>query len=106
MCYASDKAIGAVLGQRTGRVPHVICYASRIVDHAQRNYTTTKKELYAVVFALEKFRPYLLGVKVIVFSNHAALKALLQKNNSKPRLITWVLLLQEFDIKIVDRPGA
>ena len=62
--------------------------------------------MYAVVFPLEKFRPYLLGVKVIVFSNHAALKALLQKNDSKPRLIRWVLLLQEFHVKIANRPGA
>ena len=58
------------------------------------------------MFALEKFRSYLLGVKVIVFSNHATLKALLQKNDSKSRLIRWVLLLQEFDIEIVDKPGA
>jgi len=58
------------------------------------------------VFALEKFRLYLLSVKVIVFSNHATIKALLEKNDSKPRLIRWVLLLQEFDIKIVDRPRA
>jgi len=58
------------------------------------------------VFALEKFRPYLLDVKVLVFYDHAALKALLQKNDSKPRLIRWVLLLQEFDIRIVDTPGA
>ena len=61
---------------------------------------------YAIVFALEKFRSYLLGVKVIVYSEHAALKALLQKNETKPRLIRWVLLLQEFDIEILDKPGA
>ena len=58
------------------------------------------------MFTLEKFRSYLLGVKVIVFSDHAALKALLQKNDSKPRLIRWVLLLQEFDVEIVDKPGV
>ena len=62
MCDASDKAVGAVLGQRVGKVPHVIYYASRTLD----NYTTTEKEMYAVVFALEKFCPYLLGVKVTV----------------------------------------
>jgi len=87
MCDTTDKAIGAVLGQRTGRVTHVICYASRTLHHAQRNYTTIEKNLYDVVFALEKFRPYLLGMKVIVFFDHAALKALFQKNDSKPRLI-------------------
>ena len=58
------------------------------------------------MLALEKFHSYLLGVKVIVFSNHTVLKALLQKSDSKPRLIRWVLLLQEFDIDIVDKPGA
>jgi len=67
MCDASDKVVGAILGQRTGRLPNIICYASRTLDYAQRHYTTTEKELYATVFALEKFRPYLLGVKVIHF---------------------------------------
>ena len=52
--------------------------------------------MYAVVFALEKFRPYLLGVKVTVYTNRSAIKYLLSKNDSKPRLIRWVLLLQEF----------
>jgi len=107
MCNASDKAVGAVLGQRTGGVPYAICYASQTLDHAQRHYTPTEKELYAIVFALEKFRPYLLGVKVVILSNYAALKALLKKNDFKPKPIRWVILLQEFDIKIVvDRPGA
>ena len=76
-----------VLSQRVGRVSHVICYASLTLYHTQRNYTTTEKELYGVVFALEKFCSYLLGVNIIVFSDHAALKTLLQKNNSKYRLI-------------------
>ena len=67
MCNASEKAVGVVLGQIVGRVPHVIRYASRTLDHAQRNYTTIEKELYVVVFALEKFRSYLLGVKVSLF---------------------------------------
>ena len=98
MCDASDKAVGAVLGQRVGKVPHVIYYASRTLDPAQCNYTTTEKEMYAVVFALEKFRPYLLGVKVTVYSDHSALKHLLEKKDSKPRLIRWMLLLQEFQL--------
>lgn len=55
ICDASDRAIGAVLGQRVGRVPHVIYYASRTLDDAQCNYTTTEKELFAIVFVLEKF---------------------------------------------------
>jgi hypothetical protein len=65
-----------------------------------------KKELLAIVFALDKFRSYLLGFKVIVFSYHAALKYLLAKKESKPRLTCWILLLQEFDLEIKDRRGA
>ncbi|KAL0282420.1 UNVERIFIED_CONTAM: Retrovirus-related Pol polyprotein from transposon.6 [Sesamum angustifolium] len=106
MCDASNHAIGAVLGQRIGKEPHVIYYASRMLDNTQSNYTTTEKELLAVVFALEKFRHYLLGTKFVVFSDHAALKYLLSKKEAKPRLIRWILLLQEFDLTIKDKKGA
>ncbi|KAL0408192.1 UNVERIFIED_CONTAM: Retrovirus-related Pol polyprotein from transposon.6 [Sesamum radiatum] len=106
MCDASNHAIGAVLGQRVGKDPHAIYYVSRMLDGAQSNYTTTEKELLAIVFALEKFRPYLLGTKVIVYSDHAALKYLLSKKDAKPRLLRWILLLQEFDLTIKDKKGA
>ena len=66
MCDASNYAVGAVLGQRIGKSAHAIYYASRTLDNAQRNYSTTEKELFAVVFALEKFRSYLLGAKVVI----------------------------------------
>ncbi|CAN6706481.1 unnamed protein product [Malus baccata var. baccata] len=106
MCDASDYALGAVLGQRKDKRPHVIYYASRTLNDAQLNYSTTEKELLAVVFALDKFRSYLIGTKVIVFTNHAALKYLLTKKEAKPRLIRWMLLLQEFDIEIRDKKGS
>lgn len=95
LCDASDYAIGAVLGQRVNKLPHVIYYASCTLNDAQLNYSTTEKELLVVIFALEKFRSYLIGAMVIVFSDHAALKYLLSKK-AKPRLIRWILLLQEF----------
>ncbi|CAL2247858.1 unnamed protein product [Prunus armeniaca] len=106
MCDASDYALGAVLGQRKDKKPHVIYYASRTLNDAQLNYSTTEKELLAIVFALDKFRSYLLGTKVIIYSDHAALKYLLTKKEAKPRLIHWMLLLQEFDVEIRDKRGC
>ena len=106
MCDASDFAIGAFLGQRVNKLPHVIYYASRTLNDAQLNYSTTEKELLAVVFGLEKFRSYLVGSKVIVYSDHAALRFLLTKKDAKPRLIRWILLLQEFDLEIQDKNGS
>ena len=70
------------------------------------NYTTIEKELLAVVYALEKFRPYILGSKIIIYTDHAALKYLFSKKEAKPRLIRWVLLLQEFDLEIRDKKGS
>ncbi|XP_059431555.1 uncharacterized protein LOC132165068 [Corylus avellana] len=106
MCDASDYAVGAVLGQRNGKASHAIYYASRTLNDAQRNYSTTEKKLLAVVFALEKFRSYLLGTKIIVYSDHAALRYLMTKKEAKPRLIRWILLLSEFDLEIKDKRGT
>jgi hypothetical protein len=106
MCDASDFAVGAVLGQKIDKASHVIYYASRTLDMAQTHYATIEKELLAIVFALEKFRSYLLGAKVIVYTDHAALRYLFAKKESKPRLMRWVLLLQEFDLELKDKKGA
>ena len=106
MCDASDYAVGAVLGQGLDKKPTAICYASKTLIEAQINYMTTEKELLAVVYALEKFRPYILGSKIIIYTDHAALKYLLSKKESKPRLIRWVLLLQEFYLEIKDKKGS
>ncbi|RDX97082.1 Retrovirus-related Pol polyprotein from transposon 17.6, partial [Mucuna pruriens] len=99
-------ASNSTLGARVGKQPHVIAYASRTMDPTLVNYTTTEKELLVIMFSFDKFRSYLLGSKVIVFSDHATLKYLLKKLDAKPRLIWWMLLLQEFDLKIRDKKGA
>ena len=106
MCNTSDYAVGAVYGQWLDKKPTVICYASKTLIEAQINYTTTEKELLAVVYALEKFQPYILGSKIIIYTDHAALNYLLSKKEAKPRLIRWVLLLQEFDSEIKDKKGS
>ena len=103
MCDASDYA---VLGQRKGRVFHAIYYASKVLNDAQLNYATTKKEMLAIVYALEKVRSYLVGSTVIVYTDHATIKYLLTKADSKPRLIRWILLLQEFDLVIQEKKGS
>ena len=99
MCDASNFAVSEVLGQRIGKKLIAVCYASKMLADAQLHYTTTENELLAVIFALEKFRPYVLGSKIIVYTDHATLKYLLYKKEAKPRLIRWVLLLKEFDFR-------
>ena len=106
MCDASDYVVGAVLGQRKNKFFHAIYYASKVLNENQINYSTTEKELLAVIFSLEKFRSYLIGSKVIVFTDHATLKYLLTKGDTKPRLLRWILLLQEFDLEIRDKKGV
>ena len=103
MCDASDFAIGAVLGQREDGKPYVIYYASKTLNNPQRNYTTTEKELLAVVFALDKLCAYLVGSFIVVFTDHSTLKYLLTKQDAKARLIRWILLLQEFNLHIKDK---
>jgi hypothetical protein len=105
MCDASDFAVGALLGQRINKVPYAIYYDSRLLNDAQLNYSTTKKKLLVVRFALEKFRSYLIRCMVIVLTDHTALRYLFAQKDAKPRLIRWVQLLQEFDHEIKDKKG-
>nr|GEX01814.1 reverse transcriptase domain-containing protein [Tanacetum cinerariifolium] len=102
----SDYAIGAVMGQRKTKHFQPIHYASKTMTNAQAHYTTTGKELLDVVYAFEKFRPYLVLSKTIVYTDHSTLKYLLAKQDAKPRLLWWILLLQEFDVIIHDKKGA
>ncbi|RDX83971.1 Retrovirus-related Pol polyprotein, partial [Mucuna pruriens] len=95
MCDASNFALGAILGQR-----------AEVGKPVNLNYTTNEKELLAIVFALDKFCSYLLGSNIIIFSDHAVLRFLVKKLDTKPRLIRWMLLLQEFNIEIRDKKGA
>nr|GEZ47629.1 reverse transcriptase domain-containing protein [Tanacetum cinerariifolium] len=103
MCDASDFAIGAVLGQRKTKHFQQIHYASKTMTDAQAHYTTTEKELPAAVYAFEKTQPYLVLSKSIVYTDHSALKYLFNKQDAKPRLLRWVLLMQEFDIIVLDK---
>ena len=86
---------------------NVIHYASKTLDSAQKNYAITEKEFFSYcVLLVISFRPYIVDSKVTIHTGHAAIKYLRDKKDAKPRLISWVLLLQEFDLHIVDRKGA
>nr|GFC50285.1 retrovirus-related Pol polyprotein from transposon 17.6 [Tanacetum cinerariifolium] len=102
MCDASDFAVGAVLGQRIDKHFRPIHYASKTMNQTETNYTTTEKEMLAVVYAFEKFRSYLIMNKSIVYTDHSTLKYLFAKKDTKARLLRWILLLQEFDFKVIN----
>ncbi|GKA71031.1 reverse transcriptase domain-containing protein [Tanacetum coccineum] len=106
MCDASDFAVGVVLGQKVGKNFYPIYFASKTLNPAQQKYTVAEKELMAAVFAFDKFRSDLILSKTIVHTDHSASKHLFKKQDAKPCLIQWILLLQEFDIEIKDGKGT
>nr|GEU91507.1 hypothetical protein [Tanacetum cinerariifolium] len=99
MCDASDYAVGAVLGQIIEKNFRPIHYASKTMNQAEANYTTTEKEMLAVVYAFKKFHSYLIMNKSIIYTDHSNLKYLFSKKDAKTRLLCWILLLHEFDFK-------
>nr|GFB15608.1 reverse transcriptase domain-containing protein [Tanacetum cinerariifolium] len=101
-----DYAVGAVLGQRIKKHFWPIHYARKTMNQAEANNTTTEKEMLAIVYAFKKLRSYLIMNKSIVYTDHSALKYLFTKKDAKARLLRWILLLQEFDFKVIDTRGA
>ncbi|GJT39140.1 reverse transcriptase domain-containing protein [Tanacetum coccineum] len=96
--YRSNFAVGAVLGQRIDGKFKPIYYASKTLNNAQEHYTTTEKELLAVVFSFDKFCQYLILSKTLVYTNHSALKYLFIKEDAKPRLIRSFVKLENPDL--------
>jgi hypothetical protein len=101
---ASDKAIGVVLGQQEDKIPFAIYFINKKLSGAEMNYIVTKKEFLAVVYAINKFRHYVTGYLVFVHTNHVSIRYLMNKTDINGRIIRWILLLQEFDLTILDKP--
>ena len=102
---ASDTAIGSVLGHEEDKKPYAIYYISKNLSPIELNYTVTEKEFLAVIHDVNKFRHYITRYPVFLYTDHSAIKFLANKPVTNGRVTIWLILLQEFDITIKDRPG-
>lgn len=102
---ASDYTIGVVLGHKDNSIENAIYFISKNLQRPELIYTVTEKELLAVAYALNKFRHYVTGYQIFFHIDHAAIRYLMNKPTISGRLARWLLLLQEFDITIIDKPG-
>ena len=83
-----------------------IYYVRKNLNETQETYTITEKEMLVIVYYCDKFRPYILGSKVTLYTDHTIIRYLMMKKDSKSRLVHWVLFLQEFDMEIKDKKGS
>ena len=103
---ASSIALGIILAQPgDGGIDHPIAFASRKLSSTERNYTTTEREGLAMVYALHKFRHYLLGSHFKMFTDHSTLKYLVNKPVLGGKICRWLLLFQEYDFEIIVKQG-
>jgi len=103
---ASSIALGAVLAQEgEGEIDHPVDFSSRNLSTAENNYTTIEREGLAMVYALQKYRHYLLGGHFRMYTNHSALRYLVNKPVLGGRICRWLLLFQEYDFEIIVKPG-
>lgn len=104
-CDASNEGIGAVLCQKTDDSDQPVAYLSRKLNDCEKRYSASEKELLSVVYAVEKFRPYIDGVHFTVITDHKALVWLHKMKDPHGRLARWAMKLQQFSFDIAHRPG-
>ena len=98
-------AIGAVLGQKEDKKPYAIYYIRNNLSPTELNYIVTEKEFLDVIHAVNKFRHYITGYPVVLYTDHSVIKYIANKTITNGRVTRWLILLQEFDITIKDRLG-
>ncbi|GFX63746.1 hypothetical protein TNCV_215461 [Trichonephila clavipes] len=103
---ASHESVGAVLSQEIGGQEHVIAYFSKCLSKPERNYCVTRKELLAIVKAVENFHPYLYGRRFMLRTDHASLTWLLNFKNPEGQIAMWIQRLREYDVEIRHRKGS
>lgn len=101
---ASNKFLGEALGQIYDKLPYVIYFISKKFSKAEFNYTIIEKELLAIIHSLNKFRHYITRYQNFLHTNHATIKYLMNKPDVNARIIRWFLLLERFDLTIIDKP--
>ena len=104
-CACRCLALGVILAQPGEGLDHPIAFSRKKLSSADRNYTTTEREGLVIVYALQKIRHYLLGAHFKMFTNHSALKYLVNKPVLGGRIYRWLLLFQEYDFEIIVKPG-
>lgn len=104
-CDASDFGVGAVLTQGQNDDERVISYLSRSLTKSERRYSTTEKECLAVLFAIEKLRPYIEGTHFTVVTDHYSLKWLNSIKDPVGRIARWAVRLQQYDFEVIHRKG-
>jgi len=103
---ASNFALGAMLSQNPNKtIDRPIYYANRLMNSAKKNYTTTEKEILAMIYVVKKFRHYLLGNNFTFFVDHQALLYLVNKPIVTSQIARWLLLLQKIDFKVIFKPS-
>ena len=102
---ALDTSLGVVLGQKDNQITHAIYSISKNLTPTEYNYTVTEKEFLAIVYSVNKFKHYITGYEVFINIDHSAIRFIMNKPITNGRITRWLLLLQEFNITIVDRLG-
>jgi len=100
-----EKYIAAYLGQIDEKFPYTIYFINKNLSKFELNYTVTEKELLAVVHSLNKFRHYTTSYQIVVHTDHVAIRYLMNKPDVNAKIIIWLILLQQFDLTIIDKLG-